>query len=131
MENGNDSRTFIIDRLIIDGLTSDDDTYRKESLNSLPAALSKKEINDVGLQVNLSAGVNNLYLGRKLELKAIYNIADFALFDSQDLVTAENAINALIIPDLEAINKYLAMKYAARKIKKLIVGQMINSVYDQ
>ena len=48
-----ESRTQLLDRRLITGLTSPDGTAQYEAFDELPRALSPREVSDIGLQVFL------------------------------------------------------------------------------
>ena len=100
MSEGQESRTFLIDREILEQLidlgTKEPGLFEgtEDLLDWLPTALSRKEINDIGLQVNL--GFENRLpewshrSGRGAEQRVILGLG-FLASTKGDLVSAKNA----------------------------------------
>lgn len=93
MERKPEDRIKALDRKAIIGLRSEDITEVREAYESLPANLSKQEVLNLGLRVNVTTG-DKIEAGKKLEVDTINKLGGYALAYG-DLTTARSAADAL------------------------------------
>lgn len=126
MSSYEDSRTFVVEKSILEGIASTDEESRTSAIDELPDALTPKEISDVAIQLSLLPGVTSVKEGRRVETDGILHIGSTALFLKNDLVTAENAARELRGKGTLGIIGWLLIKNEIRKTKK----EIINSIID-
>jgi hypothetical protein len=90
-----ESRTFLLDRVLVNELASDDYQSRRAALSELPSALTREEASGVAMQVSLVHGPDALKLGERLEKQVLFHMGATALIETGDLVTAESATKEL------------------------------------
>jgi hypothetical protein len=88
-----ESRIDELDRSVITGLLSDDITQVRQSYEAIPNSLSRQEVMDLGLKINLTTG-DRLSAGKRLEVDTINKLGGYALL-YDDLTTARSAAEAL------------------------------------
>lgn len=91
-----ESRTYYLERSLVNNLASPDLDLRYEAASQLPDALSRSEINDVALQVSLVPGDEGPSRAERLERDTIFHLGIAALKDRSDLVTAQSASKELL-----------------------------------
>jgi hypothetical protein len=119
------SRTLHLDRDIITGLTSDDFEELVFAVDSLPDAMTLKEIYDLGLSINFRAGIHEIKDGKKLEISTLIDIGKIALSSKKDIVTAESTSKHLRRQGLNGIVASFFLSKEVRKVKKAVVSQII------
>jgi len=119
------SRTLLVEKDILHTLLSTDPIEVAGAVGRLPTALSVVEVSDVGLQVNLLPGTEAIEEGRRLENRALLNLAACAIFEKSDLVTARNC--AKVLRSNSDFIGYALITWELRKARKQIVGSIINS----
>lgn len=121
-----ESRTRRLDQDVIEGLVR---LETADTFDSLPEALTQKELSDIGIQVNLAAGDNEVSTGKRLERKALHAIGHTAL-NRGDLVTAQNSARELRREFPIGTILSLGLSYDIRKSKRAIVAQLTKSPID-
>lgn len=123
-EEQRDSRTFKLSQEIVDVLCSTDSGTRQAAFLELPDALSRDEVSDVGMQVNLATGADAIKAGRELERDVLFHLGATALFIKQDVVTAESVARELRTKGFDGAIGYLLLKWEIRGVKKDIVNSL-------
>jgi hypothetical protein len=90
-----ESRTFLLEKQLVEGLASSDVMAQTDATRQLPKALSRLEVSDIGMQVRLTAGFDSLRQRDKLENGAVFHLGLIAILEDRDLVTAESASREL------------------------------------
>jgi len=122
-----ESRTFVLDRQVISDLCSPVAEVREEAMSQLPDALTRQELEDVGIQVSLVPESEAIKRGRELEREALFHIGVYALFMKQDIVTAENTARELRSKGIMGIVGSLLLKTQLRKVKKEVIDLIIDT----
>jgi hypothetical protein len=121
-KDSSENRTLVVDSAIIENLCELHTAL--DAVEELPRALSLKEIESIGIQASLSAGVNELSEGRKREIDAISHLGLVAIaFD--DLVTTNNAKNTLWNRGLNGKIGAVMLWFDLRKVKKNIISDIL------
>jgi len=122
------SRTHDLDWEIAKGLgdailTRDDEAFG-ELAESLPEALTRKEIDDIGLGVRLPP--RNLSSGERVELErdVIFHLGSHCL-TTGDLVTLKSVIESLQRKGIMGVVGSLILRYELRSARKDLVYQII------
>lgn len=119
-----DSRTFLLDKQLVEDLASADFSIYTEALDQLPEGLNRVEVSDIGIQVSMVPGAEALRQGERLEKRVIFLLGCSAVIRHGDLVTATSASREL--RSRGDIVGWLMLANRTRKAKRHIIKSIEN-----
>jgi len=119
----NKSRTFHLDRQLVDAICSTDPSVQMSAIAALPEALSQEEIRDLGTQFFAYHKEPKIEIIEKRKVEFFTHMGIVALVKG-DLVTAENT-TVLILKEEHSIPSWLFMKFELKRAKRRIVRTMM------